>query len=145
MLLDFGATRAVDAATASAYRQLLDAGLAQDRSAVRAAAVGAGFLGPAVVDRHGGRLDQMIDIVLAELHRPGAFDFGDRRFVGALQDHGMKVAADKATWHVPPTDVLFVQRKISGTALLAARLKARVDVRDLAAKSLGVESVPCRE
>jgi hypothetical protein len=32
---------------------------------------------------------------------------------------------------VPPTDILFTQRKISGTALLAARLGARVDVRSL--------------
>lgn len=42
------------------------------------------------------------------------------------------VAADRATWHLPPTDILFVQRKVSGTARLAARLRARVDVRTLA-------------
>jgi hypothetical protein len=30
-----------------------------------------------------------------------------------------------------------VQRKVSGTALLAARLKARVDVRGLAASAIG--------
>ena len=41
------------------------------------------------------------------------------------------MAADRATWHIPPVDTLFVQRKISGTALLVARLKARVDVREL--------------
>jgi hypothetical protein len=41
----------------------------------------------------------------------------------------MELAADRTTWHLPPVDTLFVQRKISGTALLAARLKARVDVR----------------
>ena len=137
VLLDFGATRVVSKTTAEAYRQLLAAGLDADRERVREAAVGAGFIGPAVIDRHGARLDHMIDIILTELHRPGPFDFGDRRFVGALRDQGMEVAADKATWHVPPTDLLFVQRKISGTALLAARLEARVDVRALARKALG--------
>lgn len=40
----------------------------------------------------------------------------------------MEVAADRAAWHIPPPDMLFVQRKISGTALLAARLKAQIDV-----------------
>ena len=137
VLLDFGATRAVSETTAEAYRRLLTAGLDADRQRVREAAVGAGFIGPAVIDRHGARLDHMIDIILTELHRSGPFDFGDRRFVGALRDHGMEVAADKATWHVPPTDILFVQRKISGTALLAARLEARVDVRALARQALG--------
>jgi hypothetical protein len=32
---------------------------------------------------------------------------------------------------------LFVQRNISGTALLAARLQARADVRELARQALG--------
>jgi len=137
VLLDFGASRAVGEETANAYRRLLQAGLDQNREQIRDAAVAAGFLGPAVISRHGARVDQMIDIILAELHRPGPFDFGDRRFVGGLRDHGMEVAADKATWHVPPADILFVQRKISGTALLAARLEARVDVRALAGQALG--------
>ena len=43
----------------------------------------------------------------------------------------MTMARDRDTWHLPPADTLFVQRKISGTALLAARLKARVEVRAL--------------
>ncbi len=41
------------------------------------------------------------------------------------------MAEDRAAWHLPPAEILFVQRKISGTALLAARLKARVDVRTM--------------
>jgi len=65
------------------------------------------------------------------LNRPGVFDFGDRGFIEVLRDQGMDVAADQAAWHIPPADLLFVQRKISGTALLAARLKGRVDVRSL--------------
>ena len=144
VLLDFGAARAVAVETATAYRLLLEAGLAEDRAAVRDAAVTAGFVGPTVFDRQGERLNQMIDIILAELHRPGPFDFGDRRFVGALKDHGMAVAADKQNWHVPSADILFVQRKISGTALLAARLGARVDVRAMAVRALGGQRDPIR-
>ena len=125
VLLDFDATCDISAATALAYRRLLQAGLDQDRTAVRDAAIAAGFIGLAVVDRHGERLDRMIDIIIGELHRPGPIDFGDRAFVAALRDHGMTVAADKDSWHIPPAALLFVQRKTSGTALLAARLEAR--------------------
>ena len=131
VLLDFGAARPVAAATAQGYRRLLRAGLAGDRAAVRQAALEAGFLGRTAVARHGGGIEQMIDVVVRELNRPGPFDFGDRRFVAALRDPGMEIAADTNAWHVPPADLLFVQRKISGTALLAARLGARVDVRSL--------------
>ncbi|WP_271143492.1 AarF/ABC1/UbiB kinase family protein [Brevundimonas sp. NIBR10] len=131
VLLDFGAARPVEPATAVGYRQLLQAGLSSDRAAARTAALSAGFLGPAAVARHGAHVDAMIDVILGELERPGPFDFGDRGFVAALRDPGLEIAADSAAWHVPPTDILFVQRKISGTALLAARLKARIDIRAL--------------
>ncbi|HEX8445561.1 MAG TPA: AarF/ABC1/UbiB kinase family protein [Sphingomonas sp.] len=129
VLLDFGAARPVGADIARDYHRLLMAGLDGDGDAVRDAAVAAGFLGAAAVARHQPLIDRMIGVILTEMNRTGPFDFGDRAFVGVLRDQGMEMAADRATWHLPPVDMLFVQRKISGTALLAARLKARVDVR----------------
>ena len=132
VLLDFGAARPVNSSTVEAYRRLLRAGLAGDRDAVRDAAVAAGFIGVGAVTRHRGRIDTIVDVIIAEMTREAFFDFGDRRFVAALREDGLAIAADRATWHVPPSDILFVQRKVSGTALLAARLKARVDVRKLA-------------
>lgn len=131
VLLDFGAARDVDPPTAQGYRNLLSAGLSGDRDAVREAARAAGFLGEAAVARHRPLVDRMIDIVVTEMSRPGPFDFGDRGFVEVLREQGMEMAADRSTWHIPPVETLFVQRKVSGTALLAARLEARVDVREL--------------
>ncbi len=131
VLLDFGAARAIRPETRSGYHRLLMAGLDGDRVAVRRAALDAGFLGAAAVDRHGDAVDRMIDVILAEMTRPGAFDFGDRTFVSVVRDEATVVAKDRATWHLPPIDTLFVQRKVSGTALLCARLKARVDVRPM--------------
>lgn len=91
---------------------------------------------PATADRHGGAIDRVLDVILDQFDRPGPFDFGDRSFVGMLREEAMVVAGDRTAWHVPPTDMLFVQRKISGTALLAARLKARVDVRGLVTRQM---------
>ncbi len=129
VLLDFGATRAVLPETAQAYRRLLSAGLSGDREAVRTAALEAGFIGPALVTRHRTQLDRMIDVVLAEAERAGPFDFADRRFLGEIREQVATLGMDRAAWHIPPADTLFVQRKISGTALLAARLGAHVDIR----------------
>lgn len=131
VLLDFGATRDVTPATAAGYRGLLTAGLNGDRDAVRAAAVAAGFLGDQTVTRHPILIDRMIDVIIGEMNRPGAFDFGDRAFVNVLRDQGIEIGQDRAAWHMPPIEMLFAQRKISGTALLAARLKAKVDVRGM--------------
>lgn len=136
VLLDFGASRPVDPATSAAYRTLFAAGLAGDRDAVRQAALDAGFMSIAAVERQGPLIDRMIDVVLAETTREGPFDFADRRFLAVIREQAMSAASDRAIWHIPPTDTLFLQRKISGTALLAARLQARVDLRALVERHL---------
>jgi hypothetical protein len=73
----------------------------------------------------------MIDVVMGKMGRPGVFDFTDRDFSEVLRDQAMTIAADRGAWHIPPTDILFAQRKISGVALLATRMKARIDVRSM--------------
>jgi predicted unusual protein kinase regulating ubiquinone biosynthesis (AarF/ABC1/UbiB family) len=131
VLLDFGATRTLDQKTVSSYRSMLRAGLSGDRNGLRDAAVAAGIIGSDALNFHREAIDQMIDILVGEMIRPGPFDFGDRSFVAALRAKGMDVASDQRAWHIPSAALLFTQRKISGTALLAARLKARVDVHSL--------------
>lgn len=137
VLLDFGATRAVPAGTAAAYRGLIEAGLARDLDRVRDIAVDTGFLGAEAAARHRPAVDCMVAAIDAALNRPGPFDFGDRAFVPVVRQEARALIEDRATWHVPDVETLFVQRKVSGTALLAARLKARVDVRGLAAAAIG--------
>ncbi|MFX4887687.1 hypothetical protein ABTB91_19825, partial [Acinetobacter baumannii] len=88
-----------------------------------------GFINQVAVDRHRALIDEMIDIILAEANRPGPFDFANRDFLAAVRENGATIAADRSAWHIPPVETLFVQRKISGMALLAARLGAHVDLR----------------
>lgn len=137
VLLDFGATRGVPAETADAYRRLIEAGLARDRDMIREVAVETGFIGVDAARAHRGAVDRIIAAIDAVLNRPGAFDFGDRAFVPVVREEAKAMIADRDTWHLPHVETLFVQRKVSGTALLAARLKARVDVRGLAAAAIG--------
>jgi predicted unusual protein kinase regulating ubiquinone biosynthesis (AarF/ABC1/UbiB family) len=135
-LLDFGATRVIAPGTIAAYRSMISAGLRGDGDGLLEAALDAGVVGRGALDHHRSAIEEMVRIVVQEITRPGAFDFGDRSFVSSLRDLGMAIAADQRAWHVPPSDILFTQRKISGTALLAARLRARVNVRDLLAAYL---------
>ncbi|URD59782.1 AarF/ABC1/UbiB kinase family protein [Sphingomonas sp. KRR8] len=140
VLLDFGAAQEVEAPVSAGYARLLAALLDGDVPRIREAAVAAGFLGALAVERHGALIDQMIRVILEVLERPGPFDFGDRAFVATLREQGMAIAADRDSWHLPPATLLFVQRKVSGTALLAARLKARVDLKGLVQRTLTASS-----
>ncbi len=136
VLLDFGAARSVPPHTADAYRALIEAGLARDRERIRETAVATGFLGTAAAEAHRPAVDRMIAAIDDAMNRPGPFDFGDRAFAPVVREEAKALVADRATWHVPDVETLFVQRKVSGTALLAARLKAKVDVRRLAAAAI---------
>lgn len=136
VLLDFGATRDVPPRTAASYRALIAAGLAHDRDRIRDIAVETGFLGAGAVAAHRETVDRIIAAVDDTLSRPGPFDFGDRAFVPVIRDEASALLGDRATWHVPDVETLFVQRKVSGTALLGARLKARVDIVELASAAI---------
>ncbi len=141
VLLDFGAARAVPPGVARGYGAILAAGQARDQAAMLDAVVAAGLLGDAAVAGHRAAVQRMIAAIDETLHRPGPFDFGDRAFVPVVREEVGPLVADRPTWHIPPAEMLFVQRKISGTALLAARLKARVDVRGLIAQALAAAAV----
>jgi hypothetical protein len=66
------------------------------------------------------------------LRHAGAYDFGGSDLAARIRDAGMILGRDREFWHTPPAAALFLHRKLGGLYLLAARLKARVDVRQLA-------------
>ncbi len=145
VLLDFGATRAVAKDTVAAYRRLMGAGLAEDCPALRAALVEVGFVSGTALARHATAFDGMIDVIIGHLGRPGLFDFADRAFVEQIREYIQPIAEDRAAWHVPPAETLLVQRKVSGTALLAVKMQARVPLREMVAAALASPEAVHRE
>lgn len=129
VVLDFGAARAVAPAVAQDYHALLAAGFRGDTAAVRQALISVGFLSAEQFARHGAALDRIIAIILDQLQRIKQFDFADRSFVEQIRAEIPSIAADRDTWHIPPAEALFVQRKISGTVLLAVKMKAQLPLQ----------------
>ena len=128
VLLDFGATQAIGADTQALYRDLARAVLARDRAGVECGLEAMGLLDDRSTATHRAAVLDLADVAMAELHAHALFDFGDGSLVRRLREDGLAVAQDRDAWRLPPTATLFVQRKVSGTALMASRLKARVDV-----------------
>lgn len=129
VLLDFGAARDISDDISARYRTLLNAGLNEDRKGVLDAAMAAGFVSDQAVARHPDAIRRAVDIVVTQIAKEERLDFGDRSFVPQIREEAMPIAQDKESWHIPPPETLFVQRKVSGTALLGARVGAKVDVR----------------
>ncbi|WP_218915400.1 ABC1 kinase family protein [Brevundimonas subvibrioides] len=129
VLLDFGATREIRPEVAEGYRIFLRAALDEDRDGAIEAARRIGFFDERALNKDRAGLEAMFDLAMAPFQSTEPFDFGDTAVVGHLRTRGMTFAEDRAVWHIPPIDTLFIQRKLGGIYLLAARLKARVDVR----------------
>ncbi len=137
VLLDFGATQPVGAETQALYRAGARAILAHDRAGVERAMEAMGLFDMATTPGHRAAVLEIADIAMAELHAEPLFDFADGSLVRRLREKGMAVAQDRDAWRLPPSETLFVQRKISGTALMANRLKARVDVLGVLRRFVG--------
>ncbi len=131
VLLDFGATRSFMPAFAHRYKELMSATMAGDRDAMAQAGLAIGYFDGDTRTKHQTAVLDMFEMALEPLRFEGAFDFGDSTMASRLREAGMALGADRDFWHIPPIDTLFLHRKLGGLYLLAARLKARVNVREL--------------
>lgn len=128
ILLDFGATREFGDALVAAYRRLLVAGQRSDRAGLAEAAAAVGYFRN---DLGSSQRQQLLDLFLtacAPLRHAGPYDFGSSQLARQMRDAGLQMAGDRDFRHAPPVDALFLHRKIGGLYLLAARLRARVDI-----------------
>ena len=76
----------------------------------------------------------MIDFVLLTADPftgTGVYDFGASNLPARVRDAVTRLAFRHGYRRPPPPELLFVQRKLGGTFLVCARLRARFDVRAL--------------
>jgi predicted unusual protein kinase regulating ubiquinone biosynthesis (AarF/ABC1/UbiB family) len=125
VLLDFGATREIGEALSAGHLELLRAGLARDRTRMLAALEALGFVRPGLAERHRAALLDMAGMGFAALDGP--LDFARDDLPDRMRQRGMEIGSERELWHIPPAETLFLQRKIGGLYLLAARLGATVD------------------
>jgi hypothetical protein len=102
-----------------------------DRAAIEGRAIELGYLR---ADEEASCRDAVVDMI-ATVAEPAR---GSGPFGFATSDLSQRVAAQAAAlrlrqryWHLPPLDILFLHRKLGGTYLLCARLRARVEVAAL--------------
>ncbi|MCM8743980.1 ABC1 kinase family protein [Pseudomonas koreensis] len=131
VLLDFGATRLYSPSSTEAFRKLLVAGLREDRAAITEAALEVGYFQHQTLPKHRLLLTDLICQACEPLRHQGAYDFAMSDLAARLRDAGWQLGADRDFWHTPPMDVLFLHRKVAGLYLLAAKLRARVNVECL--------------
>ncbi|MEO2279182.1 ABC1 kinase family protein [Pseudoalteromonas pernae] len=131
VLLDFGATRELPQHISDGYEQLLRAAIRSDRAGIAAAAQTIGYFGQGLAQQY---IDNVVDIFLLAcepLRHQGVYDFAKSDLPKRIKTLGLEMSTASQYWHAPPIDALFVHRKLAGLFLIAAKLKAKVDVNQL--------------
>ncbi|HMO09598.1 MAG TPA: AarF/ABC1/UbiB kinase family protein [Paracoccaceae bacterium] len=131
VLLDFGAVQPIAPANAADFRALARVALDGGAEETRAAMLRIGYFGPDTAPQHQGLIQSMFDLAMTPLRQDTPFDFGHSDLLERLRDMGLAIGTDRELAHVPPAATLFLHRKIGGTYLMAAKLRARVALRPM--------------
>ncbi|WGZ92525.1 MAG: AarF/ABC1/UbiB kinase family protein [Candidatus Thiothrix putei] len=134
ILLDFGATREYPATIAEGYQQVMQGAVQQDRAMMDAGAAQIGFFQAYIKPEQRAAVLDLFAQACEPLRWQGAYDFGTSNLASRIRDAGMALSMEQDYWHTPPADALFLHRKLGGLYLLAAKLRARVDVGGLFAQ-----------
>ena len=134
ILLDFGATRAYPEFIAEGYRQVMQGAVQRDRAMMDAGAAQIGFFQAFIKPEQRAVVLDLFEQACEPLRWNGVYDFGTSSLASRIRDAGMALSMEQDYWHTPPADALFLHRKLGGLYLLAAKLRARVDVGGLFAQ-----------
>ena len=126
-LLDFGATRAFPKKFVTDYKRLIRAVIAEDDEALIDAAERLGYHTSKASKRYQQFLLDVFHIGLEPFAHKGNYDFANANISSRITKLSDQAYDFKEFWQTPPTDILYLHRKLGGMFLLATRLGARVN------------------
>jgi len=136
VLLDFGATRCFKQTFVIDYKRLIRAVIAQDDQAVIDAADRLGYQASSASARYQKFLTRIFYIALEPFAHEGPYDFAAAGISERLANLSDAAYDFKEFWQTPPTNILYLHRKLGGMFLLATRLGARANCNALVAPYL---------
>lgn len=126
-LLDFGASRRFSKRFAMDYKRLLRAVSDDNKDDIVLAADRLGYKASEANQAYRDFIVQIFRIALEPIAQPGLYDFKQSKLSDRLSELSNEGYSYKEFWQTPPTDILYLHRKIGGMFMLATRLGARVN------------------
>jgi predicted unusual protein kinase regulating ubiquinone biosynthesis (AarF/ABC1/UbiB family) len=132
VLLDFGSTARFSKAFTERYARISRALIAGDEGATRRYAEDIGYLRPGDSAQHAERVLKVIRLACEPIRHRGVYDFGASDLIARARDAGIEMLFHSGgEFRAPPPETVFLHRKLVGSFLVCARIRARVRVQDL--------------
>jgi len=131
VLLDFGATRSFKAKFVVDYKRLIRAVIARSDEQIVEAAERLGYKAKSASDEYRRFLVDVFYIALEPFIHDEEFDFANSELSERLSELSDQAYGFKEFWQTPPTDILYLHRKLGGMFLLATRMQAKVNCHQL--------------
>ncbi len=132
-LLDLGAVGEYPAALVASYRDVCRAVLADDETALREAMYSIGYAHPQDPEAMTRNAVDVIRLACEPLTHRGPYDFAGSGLLVRGRNLGLDVVFGKGL-RSPPAETLFLHRKLVGTFMICAKLRARVNIHALIEK-----------
>jgi hypothetical protein len=136
VLLDFGSTREFSPEFMARFNRMCRAMVAQDREEIRRAAVAIGYLSGNESESSAKAVSELILLAGEPLRHVGPYDFANSDLAARARNAGFDLVIRQGFLRAPPPETLFLHRKLGGTFLLCAHIRARVDTHALIAPFL---------
>ena len=127
VLLDFGSAREFHPEFIARYARICRGMISSDLDKVRRIAVEIGYLADDEREDRARALAELILLLGEPLRHEGAYDFGASSLATRARAAGFDLAFRRGFLRAPPPETIFLHRKLGGTFLLCARIRARID------------------
>ncbi|ENK2021535.1 AarF/ABC1/UbiB kinase family protein [Vibrio alginolyticus] len=139
-LLDFGATREYSERFSTGYRQAFASVVNNDEQGLNDALEQIGFFSQTILPDQRQAILDLVKMACEPMLVDEPYDFKASGLAQKLREAGTILSMEQEYWHTPPADALFLHRKIGGMYLLAARIGAKVNIRQLVQPYLTINS-----
>lgn len=131
ILLDFGATRELPENISQGYQQLIEGKIKNEEQIMEEAINQIGFFQEEISPDQRKNVMSLFHMACEPLQHEGEYDFARSDLAKRITLAGRELSLKKDYWHTPPVDALFLHRKFAGLYLIAAKLHAKINIKDL--------------